>query len=100
MSKICLIRQPAGIGDIFFTQKIVKDYISKGYTVIWPVIEQFEFIKDYVKIIKESSLMKGRNFFYRNKSEKKNLQFRRSIYAVNDIMKGEKFTKKNIRIIL
>ena len=50
MSKICLIRQPAGIGDIFFTQKIAKDYISKGYLVIWPVIEQFEFIKDYIKI--------------------------------------------------
>ena len=49
MSKICLIRQPAGIGDIFFTQKIAMDYISKGYTVIWPVIEQFEFIKDYIK---------------------------------------------------
>ena len=50
MSKICLIRQPAGIGDIFFTQKIAKSYISQGYTVIWPVISQFEFIKNYIKI--------------------------------------------------
>jgi hypothetical protein len=50
MSKICLIRQPAGIGDIFFTQKIAKSYISQGYTVIWPVISQFEFIKDYIKV--------------------------------------------------
>jgi hypothetical protein len=50
MSKICLIRQPAGIGDIFFTQKIAKDYISKGYLVVWPVISQFEFIKDYIKV--------------------------------------------------
>jgi hypothetical protein len=49
MSKICLIRQPAGIGDIFFTQKIAKSYISQGYTVVWPVISQFEFIKDYIK---------------------------------------------------
>ena len=48
--KICLIRQPAGIGDIFFTQKIAKDYISKGYLVVWPVIPQFEFIKDYIKV--------------------------------------------------
>jgi hypothetical protein len=50
MPKICLIRQPAGIGDIFFTQKIAKDYISKGYLVVWPVIPQFEFIKDYIKV--------------------------------------------------
>lgn len=50
MSKICLIRQPAGIGDIFFTQKIAKSYTSQGYTVIWPVISQFEFIKDYIKV--------------------------------------------------
>jgi len=50
MSKICLIRQPAGIGDIFFCQKIAKDCITKGYEVWWPVIPQFEFIKDYVKV--------------------------------------------------
>ena len=43
--------------------------------------------------------MMGKNFFFRNKSENKSLQFRRSIYAVSDIKKGEKFTKKNIRVI-
>ena len=48
MSKICLVRQPAGIGDIFFTQKIAKHFIAQGYDVLWPVIEQFSFIKDYI----------------------------------------------------
>ena len=56
-------------------------------------------IKDYVQVIKDTSLMMGKNFFFRNKSENQSLQFRRSIYAVLDIKKGEKFTKKNIRII-
>jgi pseudaminic acid synthase len=56
-------------------------------------------IKDYAQVIKDTSLMIGKNFFFRNKSENHSLQFRRSIYAVLNIKKGEKFTKKNIRVI-
>ena len=56
-------------------------------------------IKDYVQVIKNTSLMMGKKNFFRNKSESHSLQFRRSIYAVSDIKKGEKFTKKNIRVI-
>lgn len=68
MSKICLIRQPAGIGDIFYTQKIAKSYISQGYTVIWPVISEFEFIKDYVKtdnliFVNENADFPNRNIY-------------------------------------
>ncbi len=43
--------------------------------------------------------MMGKKYFFRNKSENQSLQFRRSIYAISDIKKGEKFTRKNIRII-
>jgi len=56
-------------------------------------------IKNYVRVIKNTSLMMGKEFFFRNKSENRSLQFRRSIYAVSDITKGEKFTKNNIRVI-
>lgn len=56
-------------------------------------------IKDYVRVIKDTSSMMGKNFFFRNTTEKKSLQFRRSIYAISNIKKGEKFTKKNIKII-
>jgi pseudaminic acid synthase len=56
-------------------------------------------IKEYAQVIKDTSLMMGKEYFFRNKSEKQSLQFRRSIYAVSDIKKGEKFTKKNIRVI-
>jgi sialic acid synthase SpsE len=41
----------------------------------------------------------GKKYFFRNKSESQSLQFRRSIYTVSDIKKGERFTKKNIRVI-
>jgi pseudaminic acid synthase len=56
-------------------------------------------IKDYTQAIKDVFLMMGKNFFFRNATENQSLQFRRSIYAVSDIKKGEKFTKKNIRVI-
>ena len=56
-------------------------------------------IKDYAQVIKETSLMMGKEYFFRNKSENQSSQFRRSIYAVSNIKKGEKFTKKNIRVI-
>jgi pseudaminic acid synthase len=56
-------------------------------------------IKEYAQVIKNTSLMMGKKYFFRNKSENQSLQFRRSIYAISDIKKGEKFTKKNLRII-
>jgi len=56
-------------------------------------------IKDYVEVIKDTSLMMGKKYFFRNKSENQSLQFRRSIYAVSNIKKGEIFTRENIRVI-
>ena len=56
-------------------------------------------INHYAKVIKDTYLMMGREYFFRNKSENNSLQFRRSIYAISDIKKDEKFTKKNIRVI-
>jgi hypothetical protein len=49
MSKTCLFWQPAGIGDIFFLQKAAKHFISLGYDVVWPVIPQFSYIKNYIE---------------------------------------------------
>jgi hypothetical protein len=46
-----IIRQPAGLGDIFFTQKIA--HILHQYyncNIVWPVIKEFIWIKDYLKI--------------------------------------------------
>ena len=41
----------------------------------------------------------GKNSFFRNKSENKSKVFRRSIFTTEDIKKGEKFSKDNIRVI-
>ena len=41
----------------------------------------------------------GKKSFFRNKSENKSKVFRRSIFAIKNIKKGEKFSKDNIRVI-
>ncbi len=41
----------------------------------------------------------GKNSFFRNKSENKSKIFRRSIFTIKNIKKGEKFSKNNIRVI-
>ena len=40
MKKVCLINQPAGIGDVFFTQKIVDKFLNEGFNVIYPLEPQ------------------------------------------------------------
>ena len=48
--KTCLIKQPAGLGDIFYTQKIAKKVLSakKADKIIWPIVDDFMYIKDYL----------------------------------------------------
>ena len=76
---------------------IALEFQKKGFDLAFSI--KGKEIKDYVQVIKDTSLLMGKKYFFRNNSEKQSLQFRRSIYAVSDIKKGEKFTKKNIRII-
>jgi len=56
-------------------------------------------IKSYINTINETYLLMGKKYFFRNKSEEINLKFRRSIYSIKKIKRGEKFTRKNIKVI-
>jgi len=56
-------------------------------------------IKDFRKKIDSAYELIGKNNFFRNKSENKSKLFRRSIFVIKDIQKGQKFTKKNIKRI-
>ena len=47
-NKICLINQPAGLGDILLCQKIANHVIELGYKVIWPVVDQYNYISEYI----------------------------------------------------
>ena len=49
MQKICLIKQPKGIGDIVYCQKIGYMLKEMGYKIIWPVREPYSWVKDYLK---------------------------------------------------
>lgn len=42
-----IIDQPAGLGDIFFCQKIAKKKAEKG-KVMWPVQKSIEWVKNYL----------------------------------------------------
>ena len=56
-------------------------------------------IKNFRKNINFAYNLMGKKFFYRNKSEEKSKIFRRSIFVTENIKKGQKFNKKNIRRI-
>lgn len=44
-----LIKQPAGLGDIFFTQKIAHTFAEHyNCRVTWPVLDEFIWVKDYL----------------------------------------------------
>ena len=102
-----------GFSDHSTDNKVVAAAIAAGAEVIEKHIasdsqkEGFDLafslkgkeIKIYAQVIKDTSLMMGKKYFLRNKTENQSLKFRRSIYVVSDIKKGEMFTKKNIRII-
>ena len=56
-------------------------------------------IQTYVNTLKQAYLMSGNNDLYKIKSDKKNKVFRRSIYSIKDIKKGEIFTEHNIKVV-
>jgi len=46
--KICLIKQPAGIGDVFFCQKIARVMMQNMYQVVWPLRDDITWIREYI----------------------------------------------------
>ena len=56
-------------------------------------------IKKFKDEMNLSFQLLGKKEFYRNKNENKSKIFRRSLFVVNHIKKGEKISKKNIRRI-
>ena len=56
-------------------------------------------IKKFKHLIDSTYQLMGKKEFYRSKNEQKNKIFRRSIFVVKNIIKGERFNKTNIKRI-
>ena len=94
-----------GFSDHSNDKKIVSAAVSAGAEIIEKHIAldnqkrgldiQFSLkgkeIKEIKKIMNDAYTLLGKKNFFRNKSEKPNTQFRRSIFAIKDIKKNEKF---------
>jgi pseudaminic acid synthase len=57
---------------------------------------EFKHMVDSVRMIEQAI---GKPSYERSKSERENVVFRKSLFVVEDIKKGESFTKKNVRSI-
>lgn len=56
-------------------------------------------LKALVKSIRTAEAALGKPTYTRSRNEKENIVFRRSLFVVKDIQKGERFTKHNVRSI-
>lgn len=56
-------------------------------------------LRDLVKSVRKVEKMIGKVQYGSGKRESRNIVFRRSLFAVEDVKKGERFTRENIRCI-
>ena len=76
---------------------IALDNQKKGFDIAFSL--KGREIRNFRDDIDTTYKLLGKNTFFRNKSENKSKIFRRSIFAIKKIKKGEKFSKENIKII-
>ncbi len=101
-----------GFSDHSTDNDVVKAAIMMGATIVEKHISidsktgidsKFSLIaknfKNFREEIDKAFNLKGKNYFYRKKSELKNKRYRRSIFASKEIKPGDKFTEDNIKII-
>ena len=85
------------MGARIFEKHIALEKQTKGFDIKFS-LKGKELISFKNELLKTKKIL-GKKMFHRNKNELKNLKFRRSIYAIEDIKKNQKFTEKNIKTI-
>jgi len=86
-----------GAGAEVIEKHIALDRQTKGLDIKFSL--KGKEIKKFKFAINSAYTLLGKKKFYRNNSEKKSTIFRRSIFISKNILKGEKFTQKNIKRI-
>ena len=86
-----------GAGAEIIEKHIALDKQKKGLDIKFSL--KGREIKKFKNAIKSAYELMGKKEFFRNNSENKSIIFRRSIFICENIAKGEKFTKKNIKRI-
>ena len=84
-------------GAEIFEKHIALEGQKKGIDIEFSI--KGKEIQNYKDSINNAYMLLKKKFFFRNKSEDKSKQFRRSLFAVQNIKKGDKFTQKNIKRI-
>lgn len=84
-------------GADVFEKHLILNKKNKSYD------KKFSFsgkeFNEYKKIINFNYKLLGKKKFFRSISENKSKIFRRSVYAISAIKRGEKFTKKNTKTL-
>ena len=76
---------------------IALDNQKKGFDIDFSLKgKEIRKLRDDIDIVNK---LMGKDIFFRDKSENISKIFRRSIFTTQNIVKGEKFTKNNLRVI-
>ena len=96
------IDNKVAIGAVALGAEIVEKHIAlenqkKGLDIKFSL--KGKEIKKFKEDLLETHFMTSKKYFYRSLAEKKNLFLRRSILAIKQIKKGEKFNLENIKCL-
>jgi pseudaminic acid synthase len=85
------------LGAEVIEKHIALDKQKKGLDIDFSLKgKEIERFRQSINLV---SQLKGKDSFFRNKSEDKSKNYRRSIFVVKNIKKGEKFSNQNIKRI-
>ena len=91
----------AGIGAIFFGASYIEKHVCLNNKI--GIDSKFSIkvddLKNFKNALNEAYDSRGNITYKKNKEEKQNIKYKRSIYAIKAIKKGEKFSNLNLRII-